>query len=126
MKNACRTYFYIVGSARASEIAKELDIPMDTIKVSTLGDTTSMRIGFNDTYDVNVNNMFRSTLKDLLGKEERLAELKSELGLDYYLVAVPEIASKGDEVHQILSLDADIVEFLYLSKATHDLDYYIF
>ena len=99
---------------------------MDTIKVSTLGDTTSMRIGFNDTYDVNVNNMFRSTLKDLLGKEERLAELKSELGLDYYLVAVPEIASKGDEVHQILSLDADIVEFLYLSKATHDLDYYIF
>ena len=85
-----------------------------------------MRIGFNDTYDVNVNNMFRTTLKDLLGKEERLAELKSELGLDYYLVAVPEIAATGDEVHQILSLDADIVEFLYLSKTTHDLDYCIF
>ena len=70
--------------------------------------------------------MIRKTLKDLTSKTELLASLKKELNLEYYLVLVPEIYTGSEMPNQILSLESDIIEFLYLTKVEQDLDYYIY
>ena len=123
-KNSCRTYFRICGNVNSGEILNELELT--DVRVTEKDGTTKIAVGYNDSYAVDINDMLRVTLSELFGKEERLSELKSELGLDYYLVIVPELVAKSDEPHPILSLDSDIIEFLYLSKAEHDLDYYIY
>lgn len=82
-------------------------------------------IGRNCAYDVDVNNMLRVTLADAFGKERELARLASEYGVKISLVIVPQIAADSTEPNQLLSLDGDIIEFLYKSGAALDLDYYI-
>lgn len=123
-KNSCRTYFQICGNADSGEILNELELT--DVRVTEKDGTTKIDVGYNDTYSTDINDMLRVTLSELFGKEERLRELKSTLSLDYYLVTVPELAKDSDEPHPILSLDSDIIEFLYRSKTVHDLDYYIY
>jgi hypothetical protein len=123
-KNSCRTYFRISGNADPCEILRELELTPS--KVTVKDGSTEIDVGYNDTYSTDINDMLRVTLSELFGKEEQLLELKSTLGLDYYLVTVPELAKDSDEPHPILSLDSDIIEFLYRSKTVHDLDYYIY
>ena len=81
-------------------------------------------IGENREPSLNVNECLRTTLKDLFGKEDILYQLKQEYGLDYYLAKVVYLTPEG--VMPILSLEGDIVEFLYLTEAIDDLDYYIY
>lgn len=123
-KNFCRTYFRISGNADSGEILRELNLTPS--KVTDKDGSTEIDVGYNDSYSTDINDMLRVTLSELFGKEEQLLELKSTLGLDYYLVTVPELAKDSDEPHPILSLDSDIIEFLYRSKAVHDIDYYIY
>ena len=135
MKNhKCRTYFRIIGNFNSQEILNALNVKADKIynkgeiieKSKKIRENDEITIGFNDEYDVNINVMIRKTLKDLTSKTELLLNLKKELNLEYYLVLVPEIYSDSDEPNQILSLESDIIEFLYLTKAEQDLDYYIY
>ena len=69
--------------------------------------------------------MYRETLAPLFGKERILADLRDRYALSYYLVAVPEILRDAEAPRPILSLEPDIVEFLYRSGTEQDLDYYI-
>lgn len=135
MKNhKCRTYFRIISNFNSQEILNALNVKADKIynkgeiieKSKKIKENDEITIGFNDEYDVNINVMIRKTLKDLTSKTELLLNLKKELNLEYYLVLVPEIYSDSDEPNQILSLESDIIEFLYLTKAEQDLDYYIY
>lgn len=135
MKNhKCRTYFRITGNFNTQEILKTLNVKADKIynkgeiieKSKRIRENDEITIGFNDEYDVNINVMLRKTLNDLTSKRELLLNLKKELNLEYYLVLVPEIYSDSDEPNQILSLESDIIEFLYLTKTEQDLDYYIY
>ena len=80
-------------------------------------------IGRNERFNINVNEMLRVTLKDLLGKEELLFALKEKYGLTYYLERVPSLSVS--EVNPILSLEEYIIRFLYLTKTIDDLDYYV-
>ena len=80
-------------------------------------------IGENREFSVDINDCLRKTLKDLFGKEGMLYQLKYEYKLDYYLVKVVNLST--EELNPILSLERDIVEFLYLTEAIDDLDYYI-
>lgn len=82
-------------------------------------------IGRNTDYDVYVSDMCRATLKDLFGKEERIAELTKKYGLSTILSIVPYIAADSAEPKQCLSLDDDIIAFLHKSGASMDLDYYV-
>ncbi len=82
-------------------------------------------IGFNDDYDVDVNAMLRVTLKDLLGKEDKVKEMCGRFGVTASLEIVPQIAANSEEPKQILSLDKDMTDFLYLSGTLMDLDYYV-
>ena len=67
--------------------------------------------------------MLRETLKDLIGKEEILLELKNKYNLEYYLERVPLLIN--DASYFKLSLDDDIIEFMYKTKTKDDLDYHL-
>ena len=70
--------------------------------------------------------MLRVTLMYLFDKVEELNGISKLYDVKYYLVVVPELYSDNEDVHQILSLDSDIIEFLYLTKTIYDLDYYVY
>ena len=82
-------------------------------------------IGHNEAYSVYVSDMVRVTLKDLIGKEQAIVELKRRFNLSTCLEIVPYIAADSDEPNQCLSLDDDVIEFLYKTGTSMDLDYYI-
>lgn len=82
-------------------------------------------IGVNSDYNVYVSDMARVTLKDLFGKEEQIVELKKRFNLTTVLSIVPYIVKDSDEPNQCLSLDDDIIEFLYKTGTQMDLDYYV-
>lgn len=94
--------------------------------VTPVWERHTFHIGHNERYDVDVNNMVRVTLKDLLGKEEKLCELRERFGVETVLEIVPYISVDSEMPTQILSLDRDIIEFLYKSGTEVDLDYYVF
>ena len=134
MKNhKCRTYFRIIGDIEANELLSILNVKAD--KIINKGDVNprsqkvweynDVKIGLNEKYNIDINEMIRETLKNLIPQAEMLANLKKEYNLGYYLVLVPEIYSDSDEPKQYLSLERDIIEFLYLTGAEVDLDYYV-
>lgn len=69
--------------------------------------------GENTDYDVDINRMIRKTLAELFGKEEQIKEFQDQ----YYVVLELEIfavvVKDTDQPQQRLSLDQDIIEFLY-------------
>ena len=67
--------------------------------------------------------MIRETLKDLIGEEDILLELKNKYNLEYYLERVPLLLN--DDNYIKLSLDMDIIEFMYKTKTIDDLDYHL-
>ena len=133
-KHRCRTYFSITGNFNPQALIKRLGVEAD--KAVTKGDKTPyvgkvaefsyVKIGYNDTYDVDVNVMIRKTIAPLLDKTELLRHLKEKFGLKYAIVVVPEIVAESEDPKPVLSLDWDIIEFMYLTGAEHDLDYYVY
>lgn len=85
----------------------------------------SVEIGRNEVYDDDVNVMIRRTLKNLLGKEEILLELKNEYKLTYVLERVPIISTEDNAPYQKLSLDSDVITFLHKTGTRDDLDYHL-
>ncbi len=84
----------------------------------------SFIIGLNEDYDFDVNVMIRKTLENLLGKEEQINILKTKFSLSTSLEIVPYIVAENPD-RQYLSLDKDILEFLYFTGTVMDLDCYI-
>lgn len=82
-------------------------------------------IGRNEVYCVYVSDMCRVTLNDLFGKEELIVDLKKKYDLSTMLEIIPYIVADSEEPNQCLSLDDDIIEFLYKTGTSMDLDYYI-
>lgn len=82
-------------------------------------------IARNEQYDADVNNMVHRTIKDLVGKESEVKQMLEALDADLYLEIVPYIRADSDCPKPILSLDRDIIEFLYKSGTQLDIDYYI-
>lgn len=79
----------------------------------------------NNEYDADVNNMIRKTAGRYYGKEDSLKKMLERTGAGLYLVIVVRIAKDGEEPYPVLSLDDDVIGFLYKSGAKEDLDYYI-
>lgn len=129
-----KTYFYIVGNFDSNNILSTLQVTADEIinkgDILPLSKKTSqnsrIKIGVNTDYNVDVNAMLKITLKDLILKTDILLSLKNKYNLEYYLVIVPKIVAKSESPNPLLSVDEDIVEFLYLTKTKMDLDYYVY
>lgn len=128
-KQSCKTYFVVwtdrdgtsAGHSR-DEVGRALT---EALGVTPEWHVNGFRIGLNEEYDVDVNNMIRVTLKDLLGKEEWIRDLQTRLGVKTSLEIVPYLVCGSEEPSQYLSLEDDVIEFLYRSHTAMDLDYYI-
>ncbi|MGN0812262.1 MAG: hypothetical protein ACI4MQ_01975 [Candidatus Coproplasma sp.] len=120
-ENECKTYLRITADERY------LDNIMGCISKFTpcKREKNCVVAGVCESYDVDVNVMIRQTIKGLLGNEEELLSLQQNFSAEIYLVVVPQIVAEGEEPNQILSLESDIIEFLYKSKVKYDLDYYV-
>ena len=132
-KHTCRTYFRITGDFEPRELASLFGLrPHDMRKkgerygnARRVAEESALTLGYNETYEVNINDMLRKTLAGMMDKADILRRMREEAGLSYALVIVPEIVRDSDEPTPILSLEEDIIAFLHVSGATHDIDYYI-
>lgn len=126
----CRAYFRKgedfspedVGISNKKEIEKYI---IDEFGIVPIWEMHHFIIGYNDNYDVDVNNMIRVTLNALLGKEEKLKQMKERFSVHIILEIVPYIIYRSRESNQILSLEKDIISFLYETNVEMDIDYYV-
>ena len=122
----CLTYFrvmYDISNFDPYDFCASLDIPYEVYE--KFGTDCCIEIGRNERFNLDINVMIRETLRDLFGKEEILKILKEKYNLEYFLERVPTIIKDSTESNQILSLDNDIIEFLYRTQTKDDLDYFI-
>ena len=144
-KHTCRTYFAIyfkfneeknlaLLKERKECLPQDIDIfnkdqveryIIDNFDVKPEWRRHHFVVGLNEEYDVDVNAMLRVTLKKLMGKESVIKGLCKLFDVSTSLVIVPRIASGSDMPNQMLSLDFDIISFLYESGTSMDLDYYV-
>ena len=122
----CWTYFRVsyCHNFDMKDFCQKLGLDYEYQK--NYGTDEYMEIGSNHFYQQDVNQMARQTLKDLFGKENVLLDLKQKYNLQYTLERVPTINTRSQEPMPKLSLDSDIIEFLYKIGAKDDLDYFIF
>ena len=122
-KPSCKTYFAVSCPPHAErDVERYL---RETLGASFQREGRLFVIGYNEAFDINVNEMIRFTLRDLFGKEEKIREMQKTFSARCVLEIVPWLISRSEEPSQILSLEKDIVEFLYRSDTSVDLDYYI-
>ncbi len=92
-------------------------------------DYTLTKFGYeiakNERYETDVNGMVRKTIAAFIGKEERLKEVLKAVGGELYLEIVPYIRANCAQPNPILSLEEDVVGFLYKTGTRLDIDYYI-
>ncbi len=128
--HSCYTYFSIHLNDGLKQNLNEVksaieQIIKDVFKETPKWKRNHLSIGFNASFQINVNDMLRITLKNLFGKEKEILKLKNKYNLSTFLEIVPTIAFSSEEPRQILSLEPDIIDFLYKTKTIVDLDYYI-
>ena len=124
--NNCEIYFYVILlnnekiliNNQINEIINEFKLMGCQVETSIY----DLKINKNINYDVYVSNMINKVINNL--DKEKLNDLKNKYNLDYYLVIKPEI--NINDIKQCLSLDDNIIEFLYLTKTHLDLDYYLY
>ena len=121
LKNQCKTYLRVTSDGQLEIICEQLS-RIAPCKIERGG----ISIGLVDEYDVDVNVMARKTIKDFLGREQILRDLQKNYSAQIWLVIVPHIVRDCEQPRQILSLEEDIIEFLYKSGVKLDLDYYVY
>ena len=123
MENKCTTALcFIYNPAKKEQVVKFIkDICENAKEEGNL-----VECGKNKDYNVDINNMIRKTIFDFLGHEEEIKKFLLEYKVEAFLEIVPEIKANIAEPKPILSLDDDIIKFLYTSGIRMDLDYYIY
>ena len=121
------TYFTISGDFDPKALAQRIGVsPMQILGVGEellSGEKTekiTLVYGINGDTEKELTERMLASVTPLLDKEELLGELKTDLGLTYYL-AVGDF--KKDE---LLIVPAPLARFLYLSGTFRDLDYHTF
>jgi hypothetical protein len=126
-KASCTTYLRVVCKDKQVDEATFDEVERQFKKYTTnyTRKRNTLKICENTQYDVDVNVMIRKTIKDFVDKCEELKALADKFDLNIYLEIVPEIVADSYQPNQILSLDDDIIAFLYKSSTKLDLDYYV-
>ena len=124
MQGPCFLTYFLVNfdpeTFSFEDFCTQLDYSIEDAK--NYGTEDDIYIGYHYNFVSDLNIMCRETLKQLFGKEETLVKLKEKYNLTYKLVRVPTI-SKNYSLD--ISLAPDIVEFLYKSKSSDSIDYFI-
>ena len=130
MNKYCLTYFLVIGNEKTfdfKDFCESLGFDYDYMQDWTVLEDgeRSVEIGRNENYKDDINEMVKETLKDLLGKEEILNELKQKYNLKYCLERVPCILIDKRVKRQKLSLDSVIIDFMSKTGTIDDLDYHL-
>ncbi len=126
MSDYCLTYFLVkfdINNFDYDDFASQLNLDLQLLK--RFGTDETIEIGRNEVFDIDINVMIRKSIKDLIGKEDILLKLKNKYNLEYYIERVPWLVANTEKPRQILSLDNDIIAFMYKAQVSDDLDYYI-
>src|SRR5690554_5608531 len=136
-KHKCRTYFKITGNFEPNEILDVLEIKPS--RIERKGDQykllnkkrtyefSTIEIGNNEAYDVEVDVMIEKTIKELRTKVKELNELKIKYpDIAYMLEVIPEVTDNLNEPNPDLSPTKEIMKFLVEIDAEYDIDYYIY
>lgn len=123
MEEYCLTYFMVKYQENfdMKDFCQQLNLNYEHTKKH--GGDYWLQIGKNEIFNSNINVMIRETIKELIGKESILLELKDKYNLKYFIERVPIIAYRKSQNYQKLSLEDDIIEFMYKTKTSDDLDY---
>lgn len=144
-KHSCKTYFSVgfefdvqknaallkerrecspeeIGIFNKEEVEKYI---VEHFGVKAEWDRHHFVIGSNARYSSDINKMLAATLKGLLGKEDAIKEMQQRFSVTCVLEIVPYIASGSEQPSQNLSLNQEIIDFLYNSDTAMDLDYYV-
>lgn len=122
----CMTYFRVHYGNKPFDMRDFCErLGLDYEYAKDYGTDVTLHIGENYCFDVDINVMLRESLKDLFGKEQILAELRKKYCLEYYLERVPTMVAYSDMPNQLLSLDDDIIAFMYKTGTHDDFDYFL-
>ena len=105
-KHTCKTYFAInlANDEIENEVFKKeiINFIKDNFGITPGWRVRRFVIGYNADYSVNVNEMLRITLKDLIGKTDKIKELHKIYGVKTSLVIVPHMVVDSRETYRIL------------------------
>ena len=125
--HTCLTYFYVDTTNSTNFDAQNFFTVLGVEETcACLRNNGGMRMGTNECYDVDINAMAKLTLAPVWDKRALLVTLAKQYNLTYYLVRVAHIYTNSDQPKPILSLDAEIVDFLHQTGTIDDLDYYVY
>ena len=117
------TYFRVTYDEKTfsfEDFCEQLGLDLQETK--DYGATDNIYIGYHYATTEDLNEMVRTSLKDLFGKEEILAKLKEKYNLKYTLERVPTVSNN---YRLNLSLANDIIAFLYKTGSSDNLDYFV-
>ncbi len=121
MEKRCLTYLYIV--LKNENDVKEIENELKAITKNYEIKDNNFEIGRNENSNVDINEMLRVTINDFINQESFFKNLKNKYDVNIYLEVVPYL---GEDYKPILSIEKDIIKFLYLSEIEFDMDYYIY
>ena len=93
---SCLTYFRVEFNENfcVKDFCESLKLTKNEVDYSS--EKMRLIIGRNERFNINVNEMLRVTLKDLLGKEELLFALEAAFAFDYSLLIEEYLPDKRD------------------------------
>ncbi len=126
MSYRSKVYLYVAGltEANKSSFLEELHFEGSVLEKKTRDGGFYLALGENTEYEPYISDMIRVCLGSLLKRPKEIKALKEKYGLTLFLTMVPHLVDE-ERPQQCLSLDQDIIEWLYLSDVAMDLDYYL-
>ncbi len=121
LEHTAKTYAYLCGGVLLAEEEEIEELFGETPRFRRHG----YKFGVNEEYDVDLNVMVKKTIKNFIGKEERIKKFLEENMCELYIEVVLYLTKSSQEPTPILPPDEEVVEFLHKSGAKLDIDYYI-
>ena len=130
-RNACYTYFKIVGNFNPDDVSKLLNlIPEKTWKIGDLRrngtkyEFALWEIGRCAEYDMEVDNQMRKTIAVLQDKIPLLKQIREKYDVSFVLEVVPTIYV--NDVNPCLAPSLEVIDFCHATRTQIDIDMYLY
>ena len=122
-RNACYTYFSIVGNFDPDEVTRLLSLQPDEVRKGCESKQSQWQFGRCSAYSPYVEEQMRQTLTPLLNKIDLLNRIREEYDAVLFLEIVPTV--HRDESTPCLAPPMDVIDFCHATRTQIDIDLYI-